>query len=115
MALEIDTAYTENDALGLAGLVKREQVSPAELLQQAMERADRVNGKLNAIVQRFDQRAQNTIATGVPKGAFSGVPFLVKDLLLELAGTPTTGGSVFFQDYTPLKNSALASRYEKAG
>ena len=50
--------YSSYDAVGLAELVRKREVSPAELLDAAIARADALNPKLNAIVSRFDERAR---------------------------------------------------------
>ncbi len=42
--------YGTLDALGLADLVRRRQVSPAELLEEAIGRNERVNPKLGAVI-----------------------------------------------------------------
>ena len=44
--------YGQYDAVGLARLVRRKEIAPRELLEEALERAARVNPKLNAIVHR---------------------------------------------------------------
>lgn len=85
--------YTNYDALGLAKLVKDKKVSPKELLEAAIYRANKVNPKLNAIIHRFDERAFHEINKGLPQGVFSGVPLLLKDLSFVFAGEPYTMGS----------------------
>jgi len=85
--------YTQYDALGLAGLVNSGQVSAKELLDAAVNQANRLNPKLNAIIHRFDERAYNAAQKGLPKGAFTGVPYLLKDLSFYFADEPLTMGS----------------------
>ncbi len=51
--------YVQYDAMGLAELVRRREVTAAELVEAALERADAVNGRVNAIVHRFDAQARN--------------------------------------------------------
>ena len=85
--------YTQYDALGLAGLVNSGQVSAKELLDAALEQANKLNPKLNAIIHRFDQRAYDAAQAGLPAEAFTGVPYLLKDLSFSLAGEPITMGS----------------------
>lgn len=85
--------YTQYDALGLAGLVNSGQVSAKELLDAAVAQANKLNPKLNAIIYRFDQRAYAAAQVGLPTGAFTGVPYLLKDLSFEFAGEPLTMGS----------------------
>ena len=54
--------YDNYDALGLAELVRTRQVTPAELLEEAIARADRLNPALNAIIYRMDEPARATAA-----------------------------------------------------
>ena len=69
------------DALALADLVRRREVTPSELLEAAFARMDAVNPKLNAVVQRMEGEARAAIAAGLPEGPFTGVRFLFKDLM----------------------------------
>ncbi|MEE8535987.1 MAG: amidase family protein, partial [Kiloniellales bacterium] len=72
--------YAQYDGLGLAALVKKKQVSPAELVEAAIERIEAHNGKLNAVVHKAYDEARRTAAAALPDGPFKGVPFLIKDL-----------------------------------
>lgn len=106
--------YRQYDALGLAELVQRKEVTPAELLDVAIARADAVNPKINAVIHRFDNRARAQIAGGL-QGPFAGVPFLLKDLAANYAGEPIRSGSRFLADYVPTYDSELVRRYKAAG
>ena len=66
----------------------------ANLLESAIERAERHNPKLNAIVYKAYDQARASAAK-LPDGPFKGVPFLIKDLGLEVAGMPRTDGTAF--------------------
>lgn len=107
--------YTGQDATGLASLVAVGDVSPREVLDAAVERADAVNPTLNAIVRRFEGRAGKWIASVLPEGPFRGVPFLLKDLTAALAGEPMSSGSRFDADYRPDYDHAMVERYRAAG
>ncbi len=107
--------YEQFDGLGLAELVKNKDVTPAELLEAATQKADEVNPEINAITQRFDDLAEKSISDGLPDGAFAGVPFLLKDLHVLLTGTTTTSGSRLYKDHVATHNSTLVDRYIKAG
>src|SRR5215510_1737548 len=90
--------YERYDALGLADLVKRRQVSPAELLEAAIERVEARNPQVNAVVMKLYDLGRQAIAAGLPDGPFTGVPFLMKDLTASIAGVRMTRGSRFFAD-----------------
>ncbi len=107
--------YDEYDALGLAELVNKGEVSAEELLDEAINRNEKVNDKTNAVVLKHYDEAKALIKEGLPKGLFTGVPFLLKDLHVLLTGTKTTFGSKFFKDYVADHNSTLVDRYLEAG
>ena len=107
--------YSKRDALGLAELVRRKEVSALELVEAAIARAEQVDGKINAVVQRGWERARKAAVSVLPEGPFSGVPFLLKDLLATEAGVVTTHGSRFFKDLSIDHDSELVARQRKAG
>jgi len=106
--------YTNYDALGLAELIAKKQVTAGEVLAAALERADRLNPKLNAIVHRQDDAARQAIAQG-PGGPFAGVPYLLKDLYAIDAGQPCSNGSRFWKGFVPDHDLTLVERFKKAG
>ncbi|WP_374468868.1 amidase [Phenylobacterium sp.] len=104
--------YRRHDAVGLAELVARREVSPGELLDAAAARMAEVNPKINAVTADLTARARTEPAG---EGPLSGVPFLLKDLGATLAGTPTTGGSRLFADEVADADSAIVRLYRQAG
>jgi amidase/6-aminohexanoate-cyclic-dimer hydrolase len=113
--MSIGAAYAEYDALGLAELVRTGEVGATELLDAALERMHTHNPHINAIVSVFEGRARAAIAAGLPDGPFTGVPFVLKDLGVDVAGEITTSGSRFFADHRPTQSSEIVRRYERAG
>ncbi len=107
--------YDTYDAVGLAGLVRKKEVSPRELLHEAAERCDRVNPKLNAVVYRIAGEAEKAVQPIDPAQSFAGVPFLAKDLGPPLAGAPLTSGSRLFANYVPDEDGEIISRFKRAG
>ncbi|MFE0021078.1 amidase [Amycolatopsis sp. NPDC059021] len=106
--------YRRFDAVGLAELVARGEVSPAELLEVAIARAERVNGPLNAIVYPMYDIARKRAATGL-SGPFAGVPFLLKDLHQDYAGLPTGSGSRSLRHRPAARHSEAVRRWLDAG
>ncbi len=109
---------SELDATATAELVARGAITPGDLLDAAIARADALNPILNAITVRSDDVARRHIAAGLPEGPFTGVPFLLKDLGAEAVDFPTTNGSRLYQDkvhgydsemYLRLRNSGLVT------
>jgi amidase len=109
------TEYDRYDALGLAELVRKREVSAAELLREAGERCDRVDPELNAVIRRLDEQAGRQAAAVDATAVFAGVPFLVKDLGPALAGAPLTCGSRLFADYVPKEDGEIVKRFKAAG
>lgn len=107
--------YERLDATGLAELVRRREVSPAELLEAAVERADAWNPRLNAIVNRFDAEARGRAAGPLPEGPFRGVPFLLKDLVAFHRGQPLTGSCRLFEGPVAPFDSEVVRRFLEAG
>jgi amidase len=107
--------YDDLDGLGLAALVRARHVTPAELLDEAIVRLERVNPRLNAVVTPLYEEGRRAAAGALPDGPFRGVPFLLKDLVAALAGTRLTYGSRFVGAYTPMADSTLVARYRRAG
>jgi amidase len=107
--------YDQYDGLGLAELVKKKEVSPAEICEEAITRIERVNPVLNAVITPMFDLARKAVGQSLPEGSFTGVPFLLKDLLGEFAGVPQTMGSKACKNYIPAQDSELVRRYKQAG
>ena len=103
------------DAMGQAELVRQRQVTPRELVDAAIERIERVNPTLNAVVTPMYDEARKAAGGPLSDGPFAGVPFLLKDFLAEYAGVRMTESSSFLRDYVPQEDSELVSRYKRAG
>jgi len=108
--------YERYDALGLAELVGRRQVTADELLDAAIERVEARNPAVNAVVMKLYDHGRKAIADGLPDGPFRGVPFLMKDLSSSLAGIRMTRGSRFFAETPPpAADSEHAARLRRSG
>lgn len=106
--------YMGHDATALAGLVASKEVTPAELLELARERAKAVNPKLNAIVRWMDREADE-LAAGKLEGPFAGVPFLLKDLGQEYKGLPSSMGSRALLNVPMPEHATTVQRWLNAG
>jgi len=107
--------YRRHDAVGLAALVARGDVRPGELLEAALARCDAVDPCIRAISQRHVELARSSIAHGLPDGPLRGVPFLLKDVSVQLAGTATTNGGRYFEGAVAQSDSTVVERYRRAG
>ena len=107
--------YDKYDGLGLAELVRRKEVKPSELVEEAISRIERFNPQVNAVIHKMYEQARKAADGDLPDGSFKGVPFLMKDLLLFYAGVPLTHGSRFFKDFVPDHDSEMVKRFKAAG
>jgi amidase/6-aminohexanoate-cyclic-dimer hydrolase len=107
--------YDDHDALGLAEQVAHGTTSAEELLDEAIRRTEAVNGEVGAVVMRHFETARDAIKEGLPDGPLRGVPFLIKDLVLQVEGTRTTNGCRLFEDAVADHDSELVARYRRAG
>ena len=89
------------DAIAQAELVRKKEVKPIELVESAIERIERTNPQLNAVVTPMFDEARANAEKELPDGPFTGVPFLLKDLIAAYAGTRMTSGSAFLRDFVP--------------
>ena len=108
--------YHRYDAVGLAELIRKKEVSADEVLQAALNRLDEVNPKLNLLAHDLRERA--AAWQGSSENAdtpLAGVPFLLKDLLADWEGAPTWSGSRMMQHYIAKQNSDLTQTYLDAG
>ncbi len=107
--------YADHDGLGLADLVHRGETSSGELVEAAIERIERHNPALNAVVYKAYDEARKVAAGALPDGPFRGVPFLIKDLGAQVRGWPRTSGSHFAQVASDAADSELIRRYRASG
>ena len=88
------TEYDDFDALGLAELVAKRQVSPVEVVAAAIERIERLNPQLNAVICKlYDGALARARRPEALVGPLASVPFLMKDLLSACESVPFTSGS----------------------
>ena len=104
-----------HDALGLADLVRRRKVSPVELLDAAIARAEALNPRFNFMAQKHYDFARAAIAAGLPRGPFTGVPMLMKDLYTHISGELSEGGSRLYKGNRATFTSELVRRHQQAG
>ncbi len=113
--MEAFADYDSYDATGLAELVRDKEVHPAELVEAAIERIQRLNPYINAVIHPMFDRARELADAEPRRGPFAGVPFLLKDLHAAHAGEPFTGGSRAQANHIPEVDTELVRRYKEAG
>ena len=105
-----------------AGLIRKGEISAAELVRAHLERIAEVNPRINAAVEVLGDRALGEAqeidrrrAGGEPLGPLAGVPFSVKDSI-EVAGTACTAGTLGFRGNAPsTEDATLVARLRAAG
>jgi amidase len=107
--------YSEYDGLGLAELVAKKAVTPAELVESAIERIEKHNPTLNAVVYKGYDDARAWAKGDLPDGPFKGAPFLIKDLGMPVAGWPRSHGSKFARGVVDSEDGGLTRRYKASG
>ncbi|GAA1827793.1 amidase [Pseudonocardia ailaonensis] len=100
--------YAEHDAVGLAELVARGEVSPAELGATALEAVAAVDDRTCAVIETWEPVAPAA-------GPLAGVPFLVEDLALSCAGRLSGSGSRRAAGCRAGATEVLAQRFLDAG
>lgn len=103
------------DASGLAERVRLGELSAAELLERSLARIERIDPLINAVTLRHDAAARAALAQVRADAPFAGVPFLLKDLAVAMAGTAVTNGSRFFRGLEFERDGELVSRFRRAG
>jgi amidase len=113
--MSISDEIENHDATSLAHLVRTKEVKPIELVDAVIDQIEKFNPILNAVITPIYDMARKAAVSQLPNGPFTGVPFLIKDMVASYAGIRMTYGSRLLKDYVPDHDSELVLRYKKAG
>lgn len=116
-----------SDDLGLwsatrqAAAIREGELSSRELLEHYLERIERINPELNAVVTQdvegaraAAKAADEAVARGDDLGPLHGLPVTIKDAL-ETAGMRSTGGAVELTDNVPERDAPVVRAVKDAG
>jgi amidase len=106
------------DATAQAELVRTGKVSPLELVESAIVRIEKLNPTLNAVIYPLFEKARAQARSAeLGRGAFHGVPFLLKDLVAHSAGDPYSAGMGFLKrrGWREREDTFLVQRLRAAG
>lgn len=108
-------------ATRLAGLIRARKISAAEAVNACIDRIERVNDRLNAVVMRSFERAREEAAALDRRakrrdfaGVLHGVPMTIKDSF-DTEGVISTGGTYGRQQYVPTRDATVVARLRRAG
>ena len=111
----------DHDAVTLAGMLRRREVSAREVVTAHARRIEALDGIINAVVTRSLEmalgkagRADAELARGGEPGLLHGLPVAHKDLA-DTAGVRTTYGSVLFAGHVPDRDDLVVARMAGAG
>ena len=108
-------------ACALARAIRARELCSREIVEACLRRIDEVNPRINAVVQRVDERAldeadecDRLAARGRFRGPLHGVPITIKDSL-DTAAIVSTGGTLGRRDYLPQQDAPVVARLRAAG
>ncbi|MBL7502158.1 amidase [Frankia sp. CNm7] len=112
-----DLEVAAGDATAQAELVRRGDVTPAELVEAAARRIEALDPAVGALVHTRFEQALREAHGELPDGPFRGVPMVLKDAVQHSAGDPYQHGTRFLRDRTWVSpaDSELTRRYRAAG
>ena len=103
-------------ATEMARLVRSKELSPVDLVRNALARIDAVNSALNCFCFTFPEEAlekagaaEAAVMAGDDLGALHGVPFAIKNLT-PTRGKRTTMGSYVYENWVPEFDAVIADR-----
>ncbi len=96
-------------------------ITPTELLAEALERIDQLDGDIQAFVtvmrdQAYEEaeKAENEQRTGLFRGPLHGIPIGVKDIV-AVKDVRMTAGSKVLVDYVPQEDATVVEQLRRAG
>ena len=107
--------YARHDALGIAELIAKREVSPREMAQTAMRAIEAAHAKVNAVVETYPDRIDSLDEKRLGTGPFRGVPFLIKDVFGHEAGRKIEFGSRLCKGMVAESDTHVAELFRAAG
>jgi amidase len=107
--------YSKCDGIALADMVRRGKTSPKELVELFIQAVEKVNPRINAIIEVYSDRVKATDKFSKFSDPFAGVPFLMKDVGAHEGGRRQESGSRLMKGFVADKDSLLTELFKKAG
>ena len=103
------------DGLALADLIRRREITSSEVVEDVIERINRLDPRLNMLTFPMFDLARREARQASRGGPFGGVPFLVKDLEVSIPGVRMSNGSRAQKNYEPSQECQEARSIREAG
>ncbi|NLP36059.1 MAG: amidase [Firmicutes bacterium] len=107
--------YQDYDAMGLAELVRKKEVSAGEVVEAAIARLEQLNPTLNAVIHKIYDKARWVAEKVTGEEPFAGVPILMKNLNQEIKGEPATFGSKALRSHLAEEDATFVKRVRATG
>ena len=108
--------YENLDGLGLAELVRQKEITPSEIMEEAIRRAEALNPELNFLIfDAFEEGRRMAADPNLPDGPFKGVPWLIKELATAWEGQPMTNSCPYMKELVAPFDSHTVTRTKEAG
>ena len=117
----LDDAWATRSATELEAALRAGEISSRGLLELYLDRIERLDGPLNAVITLATQRAfaeadaaDAMVAAGEPLPPLHGLPVTIKDAI-ETAGIRSTGGAIELMEHVPAHDAPAVGRLRAAG
>lgn len=107
--------YADYDAIGLAQCIREGKVSARTVLDQTIKQIEALNPTYHAVTETCYELAREQLDYLDSQAPLAGVPFLLKDLMVDYANTRTSYGSRWLSTYRATKTGPLIKAYQQAG
>ncbi|CAM3893681.1 amidase family protein [Deinococcus frigens] len=118
MTLPLPDPILDLDATDLADATRRGDLTCGEVTRTYLERLEALNPRLRAVITIYPYARAEADALDALKpeerGPLHGCPILIKDNI-DVAGLPTTAGSVLMAAHVPVVDAPLVTRLRAAG
>jgi amidase len=108
-------AYAGSDGLGLAALVRKREVTPAELVETAVATIEKLDPQLNAVINKLYDMGRAAAKDVDPNAPFAGVPYLLKELRTRWKDVPVTSSSSYLKNVRADSDTEVVKRIKAAG
>jgi amidase len=117
----LDESVATRSATTLAGAIRRGEMTSRDLLELYLDRIERLDGPVNAVVTLDADRARiaadaadAAVSRGDDLGPLHGLPVTIKDAI-ETEGIRSTGGARELVDHVPAADAPAVARLKAAG